>query len=86
MAKVLPYLRRRGFPVIALSPSPLPSLLEHPTLSPQDEALLQRFLRLIRRDQLAAAWRDAPTIDWEDYWSLGQFVDFLRRPATRRLG
>jgi hypothetical protein len=31
-------------------------------------------------------WRDAPVVDWEDYWSLGGFVDFLRRPAARERG
>jgi len=86
LADLVPYLRRRGFPVIVLSPSPLPALFEGPALDPDDEALAARLTRLLRRDQIARAWREAPTIDWDDYWSLGRFVEFLRRPATRRVG
>ncbi len=85
-ADLLPYLRRRGFRAVALSPSPLPAILpstRHPTV---DEALVARLYRLLRREQIARAWQDAPTIDWEDYWSLAPFVQFLRRPAIRRWG
>jgi len=86
ISDLLPYLRRRGFPVVVLSPSPLPVLSESTILSAQDEAVAARLSRLLRRDRIASAWREAPTIDWEEYWSLGRFVEFLRRPGTRRLG
>jgi uncharacterized protein (DUF58 family) len=85
-AELVPHLRRRGYPVVVLSPSPLPITLEYPTLSSEDEALVARISRLARRDRVARMWRDAPTVDWEDYWSLGRFVEFLRRPGTRRVG
>jgi uncharacterized protein (DUF58 family) len=78
------YLRRRGYPVIVLSPSPLPLLAGGSALSPEDETLIARVLALARRSRIARAWRDAPTVDWDDYWSLGRFVELLRRPATRR--
>lgn len=85
-ADLLPHLRRRGFPVVVLSPSHLPLLAESATLPEEDEVLVARLARLLRRDRVARAWQEAPTIDWEDFWSLGRFVEFLRRPATRRLG
>jgi len=81
-----PYLRRRGYPVIVLSPSPLPLLTADSPLSGEDERLAQRIARLTRRNRIARAWEEAPTIDWDDYWSLGQFVDFVRRPRIRRVG
>jgi hypothetical protein len=31
-------------------------------------------------------WKDAPVVDWEDFWSLGSFVNFLRRPLPRERG
>ncbi len=85
-ADLVPYVRRRGFPVVALSPSPLPIYPASPPLAPEDEALVDRMSRLARRDQIARAWQEAPTVDWDDYWSLGRFVDYLRRPAVRRIG
>jgi uncharacterized protein (DUF58 family) len=86
IADLLPHLRRRGFPVIALSPSPLPIDLEAAALPADEEAIVARISRLVRRDQIARAWQEAPTIDWDDYWSLGPFVEFLRRPTIRRWG
>lgn len=80
------YLRRRGYPVVVLSPSPVPILAEQSTLSPDDEALLGRIVALGRRVRVARTWRDAPTVDWDDYWSLGHLVELLRRPASRRVG
>jgi len=85
-ADVSPYLRRRGYPVVVLSPSPLPLLTAGSTLSDEDERLAQRIARLVRRNRIARAWKEAPTIDWDDYWSLGQFVEFVRRPRIRRAG
>ncbi len=85
-ADLVPHLRRRGFPVLTLSPSPLPLTLEGPPLPTADEALVVRLTRLVRREQIARAWEEAPAIDWDDFWSLGRFVDFLRRPDVRRVG
>jgi uncharacterized protein (DUF58 family) len=85
-AELVPHLRRRGYPVVVLSPSPLPILAQRPTLTEEDEALVARIGRLVRRERVARVWQDAPTVDWEDYWSLGRFVEFLRRPGTRRVG
>jgi uncharacterized protein (DUF58 family) len=81
-----PYLRRRGFPVVVLSPSPLPLIAAASALPEADEQLARRIANLVRRDRIARAWQDSPTIDWDDYWSLGKFVDFVRRPRTRRAG
>jgi uncharacterized protein (DUF58 family) len=80
------HLRRRGFPLVVLSPSYIPLLRTRPDLLPEDEALVLRFTRLLRREKVGRAWRDAPVVDWEDYWSLGGFVDFLRRPSARERG
>jgi len=79
-----PYLRRRGFPAVVLSPSPLPILSAASHLTPVDEQLAGRIARLVRRDRIARAWEEGPTIDWDDYWSLGKFVEFVRRPRIRR--
>jgi uncharacterized protein (DUF58 family) len=77
------YVRRRGFPLVVLSPSYLPMLRARRDLPPGDEALVVRFARLRRREEVGRVWRDAPVVDWDDYWSLGGFVQFLRRPAAR---
>jgi uncharacterized protein (DUF58 family) len=79
-----PYLRRRGFPVVVLSPSPLPIIAAASPLRGPDEELAARIARLVRRDRIARSWKESPTIDWDDYWSLGRFVDFVRRPQVRR--
>jgi uncharacterized protein (DUF58 family) len=81
-----PYLRWRGFPVVVLSPSPLPLIAAASPLTGADEELASRIVRLVRRNRIAKAWQEAPTIDWDDYWSLGEFVEFVRRPRTRRAG
>ncbi len=83
---IVPHLRRRGFPVVVLSPSPLPILTARPTLSAVEEELVTRIARLLRRDRLARTWEDAPVVDWEEYWSLGALVDLLRRPGRRGRG
>lgn len=85
-ADLVPYLRRRGFRAMTLSPSPLPILLPAAHRATEEGALVARLYRLLRRDQISRAWQDAPAIDWEDYWSLSPFVQYLRRPATRRWG
>jgi uncharacterized protein (DUF58 family) len=77
------HVRRRGFPVVVLSPSYLPFLRPHPGGLAQNDALVARFARLRRREEVSQVWRDAPVVDWENFWSLGSFVDFLRRPLPR---
>jgi uncharacterized protein (DUF58 family) len=78
---LLTFLRRRGFPVLVVSPSPLPLQLEARTLSDEEERLLSRLARLVRRDRVARVWEHAPVVDWEEYWSLGGLIDLLRRPG-----
>ena len=80
------HLHRRGYPVVVLSPSPLPLLRADTTLSAEDEKIIDRIAVLLRRSRIAKGWEDAPTIDWADYWSLAAFVAFLGRPAIRRAG
>ncbi len=81
-----PFLRRRGFPTVVLSPSPLPLMAETSPLTAKDEEVAARIARLVRRERIARAWQESPTIDWDNYWSLDQFVDFVRRPRVRRVG
>ncbi len=78
---LLAHLRRRGFAPFVLAPSPVTLLTG--SLAPQrrSEQLALRLLRLARRERLAAAWKEAPVIEWEDYWSLAPLVRFLGRPA-----
>jgi uncharacterized protein (DUF58 family) len=76
---VLPHLRRRGFPTVVLSPSPLTVLgLSDAT---EEDRVATRLLRLVRRQRLGEAWRQAPVIDWDNYWSLAPFVRFLQTPG-----
>ena len=83
---LVPHVRRRGFPVVVLSPSPLP-LIADPRVPPDsDEELVARIARLLRRHRLARTWQDAPVVDWEEYWSLARLVDLLRRPGRRGRG
>ncbi|MCI4330300.1 MAG: DUF58 domain-containing protein [Thermoplasmata archaeon] len=81
---VLPHLRRRGFPAIVLSPSPLPMLSASPSDDRGEAALAGRLLRIVRRVRVGEGWREASVIEWEDYWSLAPLVDFLARPVLRR--
>ncbi|HTS33932.1 MAG TPA: DUF58 domain-containing protein [Thermoplasmata archaeon] len=83
---LVPHLRRRGFHPVVLSPSFLPLAALTSDLSPEDEAVVGRVGRLLRREQIARTWQDAPAIDWTDFWSLGGFVDFLNRPTLRERG
>jgi uncharacterized protein (DUF58 family) len=78
---LLTFLRRRGFPAVVVSPSPLPLQAEVRALPADEEALVDRIARLVRRDRLAHTWQSAPVVDWEDYWSLGGLVELLRRPG-----
>jgi uncharacterized protein (DUF58 family) len=81
---LVPHLKRRGFPVVVLSPSPLPVSPQLVSIPAEDEALAARLGRLERREQLATAWLHAPVVDWDEYWSLAGLVRMLRRPAVRR--
>jgi uncharacterized protein (DUF58 family) len=81
---LVPHLRRRGFRLLVLSPSPVPLIARGTRLSAEEDELAMRLLRLIRRAQITRTWEDAPTVDWPEYGSLGGFVEFVRRPATRR--
>ena len=78
-ALLVSHLRRRGFPSVILSPSPLPLLAPKVTL-PVDQ-VAQRLMRLVRRDRLARAWQEAPVVDWTEYWTLDALVRLLRVPA-----
>ena len=82
---LVPYLRYRGFPLLVLSPSPVPFLRTAVPLDPEDDRLADRLITLDRRAQLARAWNDAPVVDWSEFASLGAFVEFVRRPAHRRV-
>jgi len=81
---LLPYLRRRGFPLLVVSPSPLPLLVSPPERASPDDQLANRLLELIRRRTLQAVWEEAPVIDWRDYWSLEPFVRLLSSPPRNR--
>ena len=79
---ILPLLRRRGFPTVVLSPSPL-TVLGLSDSTP-DDRVAARLIRLVRRRRLSEAWQQAPVIDWDDYWSLTPFVQFLQSPGLGR--
>jgi uncharacterized protein (DUF58 family) len=83
---MLAHMRRRGFDPFVLSPSALPLIL--PAHEAEDRAgrLAARLFHLARRQRLAAAWKEAPIIEWEDYWSLAPLVRYLSRPPPRRTG
>ena len=81
---LVPFVRRRGFPLVVMSPSPLPLLDRASRARDEESDLVGRIARLLRRRRVSATWRDAPVVDWEDYWSVGGLVDLLRRP--RRVG
>jgi uncharacterized protein (DUF58 family) len=82
---LLPYVRRQGFPVILLSPSPLPFQAGTGGFDAEDERMVERFEHLERRVRLADLWVHGPVIDWDDFWSLHSLVAALRRPAVRRV-
>ena len=77
------HLRRRGFPVVILSPSPMALEHDRAGLSDAALALADRLDRLARRETVAALWAEAPTIDWDRFDSLEPLLEFLRRPALR---
>jgi len=81
---LVPYVRRQGFPVILLCPSPLGMRARTGGLAPEDEPLAERMERLERRVRLAELWVHGPVVDWEDFWTLDPLARILRRPSYRR--
>lgn len=83
---LLSHLRRRGYPTVVLSPSPLPLLApvtDHPS---ESDALAMRLLALVRRLRMSQVWRESPVIDWDQYWSLAPFLRFLTQPSHNARG
>jgi uncharacterized protein (DUF58 family) len=80
--ELLLHLRRRGFPVFVLSPSPLPLLFPSASSASSDDLLIERLLRLVRRRRIAAVWDEAPVLDWTDFWSLAGLHGLLTRPPS----
>ncbi|HYA10492.1 MAG TPA: DUF58 domain-containing protein [Thermoplasmata archaeon] len=82
---LLPYIRRQGFPVVLLSPSPLPMFRGTGGLAEADEPLAERLEQLQRRTRLSDLWQHGPVVDWTDYWTLDALIRVLRQPAHRRI-
>jgi uncharacterized protein (DUF58 family) len=78
---VLPHLRRRGYPVVVLSASPVPTMIPSDATA-REAAIARRLLTLERRQRISEAWQESPAVDWEDYWSLGALVELLKRPVA----
>lgn len=83
---LLSHLRRRGYPTIVLAPSPLPLLVPDEGPRTGDDALAARLTVLARRLRVSQIWREAPVVDWTDYWSLAPFVRFLTQPSRNARG
>ena len=82
--ELTPYLHRSGYPVVTLSPSPVPLRAGTGGLSVEEEALAGRIETLERRARLAALWAHGPVVDWNSYWSLESLVRALRGTGGRR--
>lgn len=82
---LVPYIQRQGFPVILLSPSPLPMRAGSGGLTTADEPLAERLERLERRVLLSALWAHGPVVDWDDFWTLDPLARLLRRPSYGRV-
>lgn len=70
---LLTFVRRRGFPLVVASPSPL-RLAADSGLDPESSELARRLAQLARDEEIEQGWRDAPTIDCPDFWSLERLV------------
>jgi uncharacterized protein (DUF58 family) len=79
-------LRRRGYPTVVLSPSPLPLLAPPGVALSPDEQIAARLRRLLRRRQIGRTWAEAPVVDWEEYWSLAPFVRLMTAPSHAARG
>ena len=73
-------IRRRGYPTVVLSPSPLPLMVPAEREPSPEEAIAYRLRRLLRRRQMGRTWSEAPVVDWEEYWSLAPFVRLMSAP------
>lgn len=78
------YLRRRGYPSVVLSPSPIPVADMEQWSSGEERRLALRLVELVRRHQIAEVWSDAPAVDWREYWSLAVFSAFLKQGLRNR--
>jgi uncharacterized protein (DUF58 family) len=79
------HLRRRGFPVVVLSPA-WRTLLSRSTRAPsRANAVAARLSALDRRTRLGAVRAHAGVVDWDDLSSLGVLARFLQQPVRRRL-
>jgi len=81
-----PYLRRMGFPIVTLSPSPLPMRQGTGKLDGTRESLARRVERLERRVRLASLWKYGPVVDWDTYESLEGFGRALQVFGRGRVG
>jgi uncharacterized protein (DUF58 family) len=81
-----PHLRRIGFPVVTLSPSPLPMREGTGGLDATREALACRVEHLERRIRLSHLWDYGPVVDWDNYWSLEGLGLALRMAGRRKVG
>ncbi|MCI4336585.1 MAG: DUF58 domain-containing protein [Thermoplasmata archaeon] len=80
---LLTHLRWRGYATFVLSPSPLPLLAPLPGKATADDALAMRLLTLVRRHRVSQVWREAPVVDWPDYWSLAPLLRYLSQPSRQ---
>jgi len=78
------YLRRRGYPSVVLSPSPIPVADLDRWATGEERRLALRLVELVRRHQIAEVWAEAPVVDWREYWSLAGFSAFLNRGMRNR--
>ncbi|MCI4368451.1 MAG: DUF58 domain-containing protein [Thermoplasmata archaeon] len=81
---LLPHLRRRGFSPFVLSPSPLPLLAPESGKETASDLLAMRLLQLLRRRRVQEGWKEAPVVEWDDYWSLAPLVHYLTAPTRNR--
>jgi len=84
-SELVPYLTRRGYPVVVLSPSPLGFVSVTVRLDPADERLAARIDLLDRQTSIARTWYYAPVVDWSNFWSLEGLIRFLQQPRRRRV-
>jgi uncharacterized protein (DUF58 family) len=78
------HLRRRGYPSVVLSPSPVPVADLDRWTTGEERRLALRLVELVRRHQIAEVWSEAPVVDWRDYWSLAGFSAFLKQGMRNR--
>ena len=85
-ALLLNHLRRRGFSAFVLSPSPTTLLGPKGPAGTPEASLMLRLLALSRRHQLSELWREAPIVEWRDFWSLTPLLNYLSAPARAGRG